>query len=314
MLPTMTKPEPNRRAFTLIELLVVIAIIALLIGILLPALGKARRAGQKTVSLANIRSNSIIHANYVNTFKEDLVNPFAANHRIRNSNSWLWVKGMEGRRGWRYSGGRVEPYSFHWLAHTMYNDDVTTSRLNTIYAPGDKALIDFLTDNEDANAQTNFEWIFPTSYWYPPVFYQSEDRFANSTRTPASPTNDYDIDRHQLAEVLWPSRKVLLFESKDYANPDQPMWFERDAKPVIAMMDGSASNADMSEITSASVDNPPLMGGDILSPSGTFGSGGVSEAVMRGYDYSSLQGFKWEYDGPAYFWATRDGVRGADLP
>jgi len=90
--------RPYLRGFTLVELLVVIGIIALLIGILLPALNKARRAAATVQCASNMRQISAAMISYFTDNKGRLF-PETINYGLSTiyPNGWFWATELVGQ-------------------------------------------------------------------------------------------------------------------------------------------------------------------------------------------------------------------------
>ncbi len=116
------------RGFTLIELLVVISIIAVLIGILLPALGAAKRVARSAVCMSNCRQLATIATTFATDHRDQL-----PSNRIKVGpnqhvtwRAWLVSRDYAPREeeAWRCPSTPTEPLREHLDGASVCRDDI----------------------------------------------------------------------------------------------------------------------------------------------------------------------------------------------
>lgn len=108
----------KKKAFTLIELLVVIAVIAVLMGILMPALQRAREQGKATVCLSNMKQIGLAARLYAEDYngKVWLAEDYPPGETGNFERMLVWQALYQ-----KYVGGRDSDEVGHWAEVATYN-------------------------------------------------------------------------------------------------------------------------------------------------------------------------------------------------
>lgn len=197
----------EKPGFTLIELLVVISIIALLIGILLPALGAARESGKRAACLSNIRQIGIAALTYTNDNKDHYVIYRTAFSSRFNTNDML-------------GSARAGFVSVPW-ARRLSLDYTSTPSLMTCpsFAASNPGEIDDLDPGDNTIGYTEYRAWGKTHYGMNAAFLGSRlgpDKLTETTGASTNPSADMRRTP-RTDEVLNSSRTIYFTDTLNLA-------------------------------------------------------------------------------------------------
>ncbi len=234
---------PVRRGFTLIELLVVIAIIAILAGMLLPALGRARGQAQAIVCLGNLKQLQLGFQLY----SDDHADALPPSLQIGYPEAPCWVGGsmhwlatanvadMTNRARLLEAGpGRIGPYLQAAGVFRCPADRSTTNLFNGKRNRGAQRVRSYSLNNYIAHGDIG-QWSPATGFRYDPMAFVKQADFSRT-----SPSRIYTfVDEHEYT-VAGGAFFMRYFEGPDaYWSDNRPAGRHAD-KGVFAFADGHA--------------------------------------------------------------------------